>query len=127
MHPTNGGRRANCERIKGCQARVCSPLLAAGPSGAVLYDACLGSCHSNSGTAGYPGDFESTNQYLCATIDGVDLVQYYGINPCDVDETQTPGYVNEQTRKEIASSNNFLLWGLAGALVFALVLFLRKK
>ncbi len=126
-HPFNGGKRARCERIKGCQNSVCAPLSALGANGFVLYDTCIQQCHADETDPNYPGQYGEYDKYLCALYAPEDIVEYYKVNPCMADPNNTPSAVKEQKREEISQVNNKLLMGMAAVLLIALIFFLRKK
>ena len=126
-HPLNGGKRARCERIKNCQNSICPPFSGLGERGFVLYDTCLQQCHLNEDNPQYPAGFQDYKSYLCQLYTAEDIIEFYQVNPCGGDETQTTAYKNEQTRKELSGSNNGILLLLGGGLLIALMVLLFKK
>jgi LPXTG-motif cell wall-anchored protein len=126
-HPFNGGKRARCERIKGCQNSICAPLAALGPNGLVLYDTCIQQCHSDEGDPNYPARYGDYNKYLCTLYAPEDIVEYYGINPCGANPANTPSGQKEQTRQQLSQSNNKVLIAIGALLLISLLLFLLKK
>lgn len=119
-HPFNGGRRARCRRIQGCVESYCSELKALGPNGFTLYDACIGHCHDD-GAAKYPPKYQHVDDYLCANFDPISLVEYFGVNPCEVAEGETKiGKINAAED----NSNRQMLIGLAAVAVVVGVLLL---
>ena len=127
VHPFNGGKRARCERIKTCQNKICAPLSALGPSGFVLYDSCLQSCHLNEDDANNPQNFVDYSEYICTLYPGETLVEYYGVNPCGIDLATTSSAQKEADRQKIAASNQTLLWGVGAVLLLAVIFLLRRK
>lgn len=122
--PFNGGARARCKRIQGCVSSHCSSLKALGPSGFVLYDACIGHCQDD-GSAKYPPKYPSVNEYLCENFDPVALVEYFGVNPCAVDVDVTK--IGQQN-KAADDANRQMLIGLVavGVVVTVLLIMLTK-
>jgi len=119
-HPFNGGRRARCNRIKGCIESRCSTLKALGPNGFTLFDACIGHCHDD-GLPKYPGKYTNVNAYLCDNFDPVTLVEYFGVNPCGINEADTKiGKINEAEN----AANNQVLIGLAVVAIIIVILLL---
>lgn len=124
-YPLNGGRRARCRRIQGCIETSCSTLKATGPNGFTLYDACIGHCHFSEDDPKYPPNFQNVNDYLCRTFDPVSLVEYFGVNPCEVPVEQTAvGQVNakEDAANQQTQTNLLVIAGIIVLLILLLFL-----
>lgn len=130
-HPLNKSKRERCERVKNCQNKICAPLAALGTSGFVLYDVCLQSCHLSPEDPTSPQKYDGYQDYLCSTYAPEDILEYYQVNPCNVDETQTSDYQQAQQTQAIqssqATSNTWLIGGMAVVLLVAVFLLLKKK
>lgn len=102
-HPFNRGRRNTCKAVQRCVSERCSTLKALGPSGFTLYDVCIGHCNGSPTSATYPTKYQTPDAYLCANFNAVDLVDYFGINPCQINEADTKV---GQLKAASASDNN---------------------
>ena len=115
----SGERRDNCRRVQHCFEDSCSSLKALGPSGFLLYDACLGHCHRQENNPKYPSAYASTNEYLCNNFDPVMLVDYFGANVCGVPGEETKvGQVQQATE----ASNAQTRWVLFFIAIVILIL-----
>lgn len=123
-HPFNKDRRENCRRVQQCFEDSCSGLKALGPSGIVLYDACLGHCHRKATNPNYPGAYDSVNAYLCNNFDPVTLVDYFGVNVCGVPEDQTGLGKKQQAADESNSQTRAALIVIAILIVVLLIVWL---
>ena len=126
-HPFNGGKRARCERIKGCQNSICAPFMGLGAHGFVLYDTCLQQCHLNEDDTNYPAAFGDYQSYLCQLYAPEDIMEYYQVNPCGADPAATASAQKEASRQQIAASNNIMILGIGAILLVALLLLFFKK
>ena len=124
----NGGGRANCRRVQRCFEESCSSLKALGPSGFLLFDACLGHCHRQENDPKYPSAYASTNEYLCNNFDPVTLVDYFGTNECGVDPEQTKlGQIEEATARYDARTRMVLIFIAVVILILLAVLLWKNK
>ena len=115
----SGERRDNCRRVQHCFEDSSSSLKALGPSGFLLYDACLGHCHRQENNPKYPSAYASTNEYLCNNFDPVMLVDYFGANVCGVPGEETKvGQVQQATE----TSNAQTRWVLFFIAIVILIL-----
>jgi hypothetical protein len=126
LHPFNKKKRNSCNSVVGCINDRCQTLKAYGDAGFTLFDACVGHCNGSSTDATYPQQYQNTTEYACAVFDPGILVDFYGVNPCDIDMKDTiTGKITVQEEKLTAESNKTLLWvgGIAG---IALLIYLLK-
>lgn len=124
----NKGRRNDCRRIQRCFEDSCSSLKTLGPSGFLLYDACLGHCHRTEADPTYPPAYPSTEEYLCNNFDPVALVDYFGANVCGVPAAQTQsGQVREASAAANAQTRQALLFIALVILILLSVLLWKKK
>ena len=127
-YPFNKNRREDCRRIQRCFEDSCSSLKALGPSGFLLYDACLGHCHRDEYDPQYPPKYPSVNDYLCANFDPVALVDYFGVNVCGVPADQTQvGQVQQAAAQSAAQTRRVLLFIALIILILLAVLLWKKK
>ena len=124
----NSERRDNCRRVQRCFEGSCSSLKAFGPSGFLLYDACLGHCHRTQTDPKYPSAYTSTDEYLCNNFDPVTLVDYFGANVCGVAQDQTKvGQVQEATAQSNAKTRRVLVFIAIVILILLTVLLWKNK
>jgi hypothetical protein len=121
LHPFNKSRRQKCERIRACQARVCSTLSSLGDEGFVLYDSCLGACHDNE------EKYKTANEWLCDNYNGGELVYYYGVNPCNTDISKVPTAETLGQLDKTAAKSNILYVAFAAVIVLVSIILITRK
>ena len=121
-------RRDNCRRVQRCFEESCSSLKVLGPSGFLLYDACLGHCHRDKTNPKSPSVYASTNEYLCNNFDPVTLVDYFGANVCGVPDDQTKvGQIQEAMEQAGVQRRRVLLFIAVVILILLIALLWENK